>query len=347
MAESSANSVSGAGRIITTVLGDIASRDLGFCQSHEHLFIRRGHSAEVNPVLCIDDFSKSLAELEAYYHAGGRALVDAQPPGCGRDPGALMELSRRSGIQIIASTGFHRMLYYPEDHRIFTAGADELARFFLAELNEGMYMEESRIPTGFEPAAGIAAGPRNPGRAGQIKTALEAGAFDRQSQKLFTAAAAAAVESGCAVMVHVERDAVPTALADFLLKEGLAPARLIFCHLDRAVEDLGVHRELCRRGAYLEYDTIGRPKYYSDKREAEIVLELTEAGFSEQILMALDTTRARLGAYGGSPGLCHILESFIPLLKSRGLTEEHIQMFFVKNPAGAFARTVSSKPKHG
>jgi phosphotriesterase-related protein len=310
-------------KVITTVLGDRAPEGLGFCQSHEHLFIRG--SAEINSAFCIDDLSKSIAELEGYYRAGGRALVDAQPPGCGRDSRVLAELSRRTGVHIIASTGFHRMIYYPEDHLIFKAGADELTGFFLGELNEGMYVEESG-----EPACA--------GRAGQIKTALEAGAFDRQSRKLFIAAAEAAKESGCAVMVHVERDADPAALADFLLKQGLAPSRLIFCHLDRAIGDLGVHRELCRRGAYLEYDTIGRPKYHGDERETEIVLQLMEAGFAGQLLMSLDTTRARLSSYGGSPGLCHIIESFIPLLKSRGLTEDHIRMFFVDNPARAFAR---------
>ncbi|MDR1929444.1 MAG: hypothetical protein LBQ44_02335 [Treponema sp.] len=54
--------------------------------------------------------------------------------------------------------------------------------------------------------------------------------------------------------------------------------------------------------------------------------------------MSLDTTRSRLGAYGGSPGLCHILKNFIPRLLSRGFTEEHIRLFFVENPAKAFAR---------
>jgi phosphotriesterase-related protein len=328
--------------VITTVLGDLAPEELGFCQSHEHLFIGRGRSAEINPVLCIDDLSKSLAELEGYYRAGGRALVDAQPPDCGRDARALAELSRRTGVHIIASTGFHRMIYYPENHTIFKAGADELTSFFLGELNQGMYVEEE--PACAEPGFGVPAGGQSAGRAGQIKTALEKGAFDRQSQKLFIAAAEAAKESGCAVMVHVERDADPIALADFLQKEGLAPEQLIFCHLDRAIGDLGVHRELCRRGAYLEYDTIGRPKYHSDEREAEIVLQMTEAGFAGQLLMSLDVTRARLSSYGGSPGLCHLIESFIPLLKSRGLTEDHIRLFFADNPSKAFARDTKKRP---
>jgi phosphotriesterase-related protein len=338
MAHPPAYSAPAAGKIITTVLGDMAPGDLGFCQSHEHLFIRRGRSAEINPVLCIDDPAGSLAEAEAYYRAGGRSLVDAQPPGCGRDPGVLAEISRRSGVHIVASTGFHRMLYYPEDHWIFKAAERELTAFYLAELNEGMYREEDLSPRGGIPAGtGSFPGGQNL-RAGQIKTALEAGGLDRQSRKLFGAAAAAAGESGCAVMVHVERGAAPAALADFLLKQGLS--RLIFCHLDRAAGDLGLHRELCRRGAYLEYDTIGRPNYHDDDREAEIILEMAAAGFAGQILLSLDTTRARLSAYGGEPGLCHILKSFIPRLKGRGLTEDHIRMFFIENPARAFARDI-------
>jgi phosphotriesterase-related protein len=232
------------------------------------------------------------------------------------------------------------MLYYPKDHWIFKTGADAFARFCLAELQSGMYPEETlSVPgAGLPTEAGAFHGGQDRGRAGQIKTALEVGTLDRQSQKLFAAVAAAAGECGCALMVHVEPEAAPAALADFLLKQGLAPSQLIFCHLDRAIGDLGIHRELCRRGAYLEYDTIGRPKYHGDEREAEIVLEMVAAGFVGQILMSLDTTRARLGSYGGSPGLGHIIENFIPLLKDRGLGEKDIRLFFVENPARAFAR---------
>ena len=58
--------------------------------------------------------------------------------------------------------------------------------------------------------------------------------------------------------------------------------------------------------------------------------------------MSLDTTRARLKSYGGTPGLSYILEEFIPLLIKRGLTEEHIRSFFVENPARVFARPALS-----
>lgn len=314
--------------VITTVLGDIVPEQLGFCQSHEHLCITGAGDFPVKPEERIDDREKSREEAELYHNAGGDALVDAQPLGCGRDAGMLRDISQKSGVRIIASTGFHKMGYYPEGHWIYTAGTEELTRLFIAELQEGMYLDGDR------------AYPRNqgPGRAGQIKTALDSEGLTLRYQKLFAAAAAAAKVCGCALMAHIEKNSDPVGLSDYLFKQGLAPTRLIFCHLDRAVADTAVHRDICERGITLEYDTIGRPKYHDDKQEAAIITEMLEAGYEKQLLMSLDTTRARLRSYGGTPGLSYILESFIPLLRHRGLSETQIGAFFEENPARIFAR---------
>jgi phosphotriesterase-related protein len=315
-------------KVITTVLGDIPPGELGFCQSHEHLWISGAGDFPVKPEDRIDDREKSREEAELYRKAGGDALVDAQPLGCGRDASALRDISRKSGIRIIASTGFHKMTYYPEGHWIHNADAEELTRLFIEELRAGMYLDGDR------------AYPRKqgPGRAGQIKTALDSEGLTPRYQKLFAAAAEAAQVCGCALMVHIEKGSDPVGLSDYLFKKGLAPERLIFCHLDRAVADIALHREICGRGITLEYDTIGRPKYHDDEREAVIITEMLEAGYEKKLLMSLDTTRARLRSYGGSPGLSYILDRFIPLLRRRGISEARIGAFFTENPARVFAR---------
>jgi phosphotriesterase-related protein len=321
-------------RKITTVLGDIDPSALGFCQSHEHLSIARTSPIAGKPGQCIDDPEKNLAELTMYYTAGGRALVDAQPVGCGRDANMLARISEESGVHIIASTGFHKLTFYPEDHWLHSAGEEELTRLFIAELNQGMYLDgDAAFPS-------RQGGPSRKGgaKAGQIKTALDTEGLSPRYEKLFTAAAEAAKATGCALMAHIEKDADPRRLAAFLVKCGLPQNRMIFCHLDRAAGDIRIHKEICGQGIYLEYDTIGRPKYHDDEHEADIVLELVEAGYEKQLLMSLDTTRARLASYGGVPGLTHILDAFIPLLLRRGLTEDHIRNFFVENPARVFVR---------
>jgi phosphotriesterase-related protein len=314
-------------RNITTVLGDIDSEALGFCQSHEHLSIARSCPIAGGPERCIDDPEKSLAELRLYHAAGGRALVDAQPVGCGREAAVLARIAEQSGVHIIASTGFHKLSFYPNEHWIHSQGEDELARLFVSELADGMYLD------------GDTAFPRRRGgvRAGQIKTALDTEGLSPPYVKLFSAAVIAAKATGCALMAHIERGADPLRLAGFFERQGLPPDRLVFCHLDRAIANIAVHREICRRGIYLEYDTIGRPRYHDDGREADIILQLAEAGYESRILMSMDSTRARLRSYGGKPGLAYIIECFIPLLRRRGFTEAQIGRFFRENPARLFA----------
>jgi phosphotriesterase-related protein len=314
-------------RVITTVLGDIAPERFGFCQSHEHLCIAPGYPAFGSPELCIDDVEKSCGELNRYHRAGGSAVVDAQPLGCGRDASMLREISEKSGVHIIASTGLHKMGYYPGGHWIYSAGADDITRLYLTELTRGMYIDgDSAFPEG-----------QCAYRAGQIKTALDAGTFTPQYEKLFTAAAEAAKASGTALMVHIEKDSAPLGLADFLYRQGMELERVIFCHMDRAIADIAVHREICSRHISLEYDTIGRPKYHDDEHEIGIILEMVQAGYEKQMLMSLDTTRARLQSYGGVPGLTWILEGFIPLLRRHGITDEQVRLFFTENPARAFS----------
>jgi phosphotriesterase-related protein len=138
-------------------------------------------------------------------------------------------------------------------------------------------------------------------------------------------------------MVHIENDSNPLALSDFLIRQGVSLSRVVFCHMDRAVPDIGVHREICARGISLEYDTIGRPKYHDDEQELGIILKILKAGYEKQLLMSLDTTRARLRSYGGNPGLDYLLVSFIPLLRQHGISEEQLNCFFIENPAEVFS----------
>jgi phosphotriesterase-related protein len=309
--------------VIRTVLGDISPLDLGFCQSHEHIYLRPCPAQAGNPIASEE---KSLAELWLYRNAGGRAIVDAQPPGAGRDAEALERLSRQSGVHIIASTGFHKLSYYPAEHWIVSSPEDELARFFTGELEEGMLSD------------GDTAFPRKRGRAkaGQIKTALDVEGLTLPYRKLFAAAAQAAKSTGRPLMVHIERGSDPLALADFLEKQGMEANHLIFCHTDRALPDLAVHKTLCRRGIYLEYDTIARPKYHDDDRELAIIAELLASGYEKQLLLGLDTTPARLQSYGGEPGLAYIREKFIKKLRDSGITEKRIRLFLEENPARVF-----------
>ncbi len=313
---------------IMTVCGEIPSSQLGFCQCHEHIMLQKGKSFEINPALCIDDPELSLQELCLYKQSGGNSLVDCQPVGCGRMADVLKEISEKSGVSIVSSTGFHKMQFYPEDHWIYSCNSEELADIFISELQNGMFVN---CDTAFPKI-------RCSAKAGIIKTALDSGRMSDNDKRLFTAAAIASKKTRTPIIVHIEKDSDPLGLLDFLKGQGVAPDWLIFCHMDRAVADLKVHETVAAQGVYLEYDTIGRWKYHSDEREVEIIKSLADAGFENKILLSLDTTRARLKSYGGALGLDYLITRFIPMLLSSGLTQAGIDRFTVSNPAAALAR---------
>ncbi len=311
---------------IVTVKGEIQGEQLGFCHSHEHLFLADGQSAKINKALRIDDYDKTLEEVLHYQKIGGQSIVDAQPVGCGRMADFLHKVSERANVSIVASTGFHKMIFYPEDHWIRQMSEEELSELFISELQSGMYINsDTKLDERIKARAGI------------IKTAVDVDGMTIEYQKLFAAAARASIQTGAPIMSHSE---TRTGLEQikFLNERGIASDYLIICHIDRSITDMAYQLEVAKTGVYMELDTIGRFKYHSDEQEAELIVKLIEAGYEDKILLGLDVTRERLKSYGGEIGLEYITKSFIPLMKKHGITDTMIHKFMVTNPSKAFAR---------
>ena len=306
-----------------TVTGEIQADQLGFCQCHEHIMLRPGVPSELNPALRADEVEKSVQEVESYRRGGGDSLVDAQPVGCGRMPEQLRQVARRTGVHLIASTGFHLRRFYPAEHWIHRISQSRLEELFAQELTVGMYSNGDCVLGGKQTAI----------RAGLIKTACEGEPLSPESRRLFAAAARVGAEYGVPVMIHTERGCRPLEVFDWLCGLGLSPQRMIFCHLDRTMEGNEVALRLCREGAYAEYDTIGRPKYHSDAVEVEKILALLDAGLEKRLLLSLDTTNERMLAYGGRIGLTYLKKTFLPCLERAGVSARMLGTIMRENPA--------------
>lgn len=317
-------------QVITTVTGSIAPEEIGFCHSHEHLFLKKGPGAELDSSLQIDDFDKTIQELNLFKKAGGTTIVDAQPIGSGRHSQWLMDASQQTGVQVVASTGFHKFMFYPEDHWIRTEDADTLTELFIDELENGMYTDGEEA----WPEEQIVA------RAGIIKTAADFEGVGGQYYRLFKAASQAAVATGTPIMSHTELGYGALDQIKLFTDLGVAPSQLIICHLDRKVDNVDYMLHAASTGVYLELDTIGRFKYHSDDEEIELIIKLIEAGNENQILLGLDTTRKRLKSYGGELGLDYLVKSFLPKLEDHGVSKALIRKFMYENPAKAFSKRI-------
>lgn len=315
--------LAGAAGSVMTVQGWIDPSSLGVTDAHNHLWIEPPPGVQPTAPR-LDEPVRIAKELRDYRAAGGGALVDCQPGGCGRDGNRLLELSEASGIHVIACTGFHRQLYYPPEAWIFQASAGKAFEFFLSEL-EGSLAET--------------AGSDRQVRAGAIKIACEARLADTP-QALLEAAAQASLETGAALEVHTEQGQAAGEILQFFLERGVPTTRLVLCHLDKR-PDLGLHQELARAGVLLEYDTFYRPKYDPEHNLWPLLTQMVNQGWASQI--ALGTDMADPGMWsrlGGGPGLAGFAGAIRERLASFA-SQEDVESLAGGNIARRLARPVS------
>ena len=234
-----------------------------------------------------------------------------------------------SGVQIVASTGYHLPQFYFKDSWLHDLNAEELKEIFLSELECGMFP--------FEQYAHTRPGIQTAIRAGMVKAAIGDNDIGGRCAQLLSAAAAAAADADVPLMLHTEHGMHSLQAVHFCMRLGLSPHRIIICHVDRRTDNLSLHKELGHMGVFLDYDTICREKYHTNADEIELLMRMLDWGFEDQILLALDTTAARLHAYGGTPGLSGLLLNFLPRLPAFGIPAEIIHKFNNENCIRVFS----------
>jgi len=296
---------------VRSVLGDLAPEALGVTDSHDHVFFR----SPLLPGQEVDDPDAAAAELEAFARVGGRTVVQWTPFGMGRWPQALAELSRATGVNVVAATGLHQAAHYdPADLEDLYPRLTEL---FVDELTNAMRHGDAR--------------------AGLIKVAGEYHHLDQHARRTMTAAAEAHHATGSPIAVHLELGTAALDVLDLLCGElDVTPERVILGHLNRS-PDHRMQRDVAERGAFISLDGPSRANHATDWRLLDTIVALDEAGHGDQLLLGADTTTARARAANGEgPGMPFLLTGL------RGRIERErggalATKMLVDNPARAFA----------
>lgn len=282
---------------VRSVLGDIHFESLGITDAHNHVWIDKVKGADSSaPVL--DQYDSIRTELLDYRSAGGVSLLDCQPGGCGRNGDKLVQLSKDTGVNIIACTGFHRKKYYDPDFWLFSATATEVSDYLISEYTVGLE-ETKKSP--------------NPPRAGFFKIALEA-SWKETPQAAMEAVAVAAKSTGALVGIHTEKGALAEKAVIFFEDRGVKPLQLVLCHMDKR-PDLGLHAELGKYGVLLEYDTFFRVKYKPEETLWRLITGMCNAALSNRIVLATDMAESEMyKSIGDGPGLASLLTTIKPRL---------------------------------
>ncbi len=314
---------------VRAVLGDIDPTDLGPTYAHEHLIIDGGRLVELDPELRLDSVDMAVRELADAHALGLRTVVDALPCDAGRNVRKLAEISRRSGIHVVAPTGLHLARYYDDRHWSVTASEDELVGLFRADIEDGIDENDYTGPIVH----------RTEHRAGLVKVAGSAGSLIERDRRAFRAAAAVHRVTGCPILTHCQDGTAAIEQLRLLADEGVDLRHVVLSHTDHVV-DRGYHREILSTGASVEYDRTFRWPPGAENGTLTMLEWMVADGFGAQLLLGTDASRRGYWlAYGGRPGMAFLLGAFSQEMAANGLDAATRHAIFVENPARVLAFT--------
>ena len=298
-------------RYAVTVTGEVEHSRLGLTLSHEHLYGMPPHGNDQDLVL--NNVEIAISEVNLFKRAAGTTIVEVTTPDYGRQLEALRTISLKTGINIIAATGFHKEEWSARITQ--SMSVEDMIKRFSSELIEG----ENGI------------------RAGVIKVASSLKEITPNEEKVFIAAAETQKIYGCPITTHTEAGELADAQVELLKQHGAYLEKVIIGHLDRKL-DIEYHKRILRHGVYIGVDQIGKVKYGSDEARAEHILNLIKLGYLRQILISGDLARRSYWtSFGGSPGLSNIPVTFVDLLARTGVKPSEIETLLYNNPSTVFA----------
>jgi len=305
---------------VMTVLGEIPVTDLGITQMHEHVLADADFTG-TDPNLVHNDVDIAAEEIRYFKKAGGGTIVEQSCIGLGRDAAGLKAVSERSGVRIVASTGFYRECSYPD--YVAKESADELTERMLRECCEGI------------DGTGV-----RPGIFAEIATEHGVGVMSPMEEKVFTAVAQAQTETHLPVSTHCWAGELAFEQIDVLTRNGVPPNKILIGHLgvEESVKD-HVFR-IADAGVYIGIDAIGynyrQMVPMKDEGRARLVKELIDRGFLRQIAMSMDILRKLWWKHYHGIGYDYLLLRFVPMLREAGVTDEEIDTMLVQNPQEIF-----------
>ena len=322
---------------VQTVTGPVDASDLGRTLVHEHIRISYA-GEELDPTYAWDraeTVARAVDKMGELLDAGFRTFVDPCPIELGRDPELYAEISSRSGMQMVCTTGFYTQ-HMDSGLPFYWRARDpeEIAELYVQELRDGI------ADTG-----GI--------RAGAIKAATGLEVTDAE-HRMLTGAAHAQREVGCAIITHTENSRHGDVQQDIFDEGGADLGRVLIGHQDEQT-DVAPIRKLAERGTFVGVDRIGLEILAPDERRADHVATLVREGFTDQVCLSQDhicaltaprssfwvppehraasaKRREEIAWQVWQRPYTYIVTDFVPMLVERGVTEADVEKIFVDNP---------------
>jgi predicted metal-dependent phosphotriesterase family hydrolase len=290
---------------VQTVRGPVPVSQLGITLMHEHVLVNfTGATYDRD-----EAFRVALPKLEDLYERGCRTVVECTPDYIGRDVRLLRRLSVASGLHILTNTGYYAAAndkYVPA--HAWKESPKEIAARWIAESRQGI--EGTDIRPAF------------------LKLGVDAGPLSEIDTKLIRAGLIA--RRGTRLRLHVHTDDGVAAKEVLALIGNASADAYVWVHAQNE-KDHGIHIAAARAGAWIELDGVNERSLETHRTA---VKALIDAGFLSRVLISQDSGWYRPGEPGGGRfnGYTFLFDSFLPALKSSGVSEAQIRTILVDNP---------------
>lgn len=306
--------------IVRTILGDIASDQLGVTYMHEHLIIDSPIVARDFPHIHLPSESEAIEEVGLCKSHGVQTMVDCMPTGSGRSAIKLVAISKTTGMNIVATAGLHTDRYYQPTDDLETMDAQDLAQVFIRDIQVGMEGTEHK--------------------AGQLKVVTSGQVITDRDRRLFEAAAIAHEITGAPILSHCEHGKGALEQIELFLELNIPINKVTLSHTDKE-NDFGYHKEILSSGIYVEYDQSLRQCDLAAPPSALLMKAMVDEGFIDQIMLGTDGARRSLwSSLGGTPGLAWLYSGWSKKLIELGFTQPQLDKVFIDNPAKALTLEV-------
>jgi len=334
--------------LITTITGKITRDEVQYLLPHEHIFFDM--RSLVTPIddedfykkLSLSNFGKvsrnpyavlenaamdeddtQIEEMKRLKKAGCNLLVDATTADFGRNVQRLLNVSKQSGVMIVAGCGWYTDPTISEEDKQLSE--DAMFDKMMTEINVGI--------DGTSMKAGII---------GEIGTSGTMTPFEEKSVKV-----AGRVQKATGLGMHIHANLWTREGLNALkiaLDAGADPEKVCINHTDVVLDEKYI-LEVLKQGAIIEFDNFGK-EYYVDRRNRNLldgsfatdvervkfIVSLIEKGYEKQLLITNDIClKSMTHTYGGW-GYDHVITNVIPMMKDFGISDEHIVLLMKENP---------------
>ena len=350
--------------LVQTVTGPVPVTELGMTLPHEHVFNDLSEAfypgirpfsrdlahAPVTPAIAWllredpyasadncgfdeSDMETVVGELALFTAAGGRTIVNSTT-GAGRRPAALVEVARRTGLQIVMAGGW--CLSHGDVDTFTEDDVAQMTAELVGEIREGVALPGGeRVRVGSIGEIGV--GP----------------SFTAAERATLVASCLAQVQTGVPLFIHLPGwQRRGHEVLDIVLEHGVDPSAVVLCHMDPSGKDTVYQREIADRGVWLEFDMIAMPFNFPGEGQSPSVEDtvvavagLVHDGHTGRLLLSHDMFLKAMWTRNGGSGFAYVPTAFLPRLVEAGVDEATAQGLMTTNPAELFtaaARTAAT-----